>query len=411
MAKKRSNKPAHTLSPEPVGMSEGHPLPGGDGECPKEISPEIPVKEPGTPEPAAERHDSDSSVPDQGSFPAEVVADLAVKLLQLKSEKFRQRLDNSKFATDWTLDLECNHAVKRAKAILRLASEQTDEEIHAYQLFSKSSDPMSFADIAKTFKEAGWKWMVHPQTVTTKIEEILDNANMHILPNIELIENDLKAHLGYPVDWALFERRLTRYLRTMFVRTPLGPCVGDIEPAVDFLVKNILRQLMEKRESSLGKSRPDLLRARSEYSSFMTSVCNGHTFEEFTGKKALSKLSVSTGLTLLALFMEDPELYTPEGMGPEHVLFQFMLNFHEACLENIVTQHLDMLIGGKSGSPEAQKYRESVISEVETIRDYFWLQEFWELGFCDGLLEELRYINNKFDESVVQWEGWLCCQE
>jgi len=238
-------------------------------------------------------------------FPPETLANLAVQLLGLKPEQIKVLLSNGKALSDPLLDRHFLDALKRAESILNTAAGQTDEEVHAYQLFNEGAEPMSFDDITERFKEVGWTKACSRNKVEEYVEMLVNDADCLIDGKLEYYRQLAGRKIGVPVSFENIEYRVGSYVLELISSAYLSDFIPNPWIFSERIAKYFIHLIsmhvplqddespMEQHESVVG------------YSSFPEYVCGGLSFAKFMG---LSEYFVGLDLDRLetiAFFFEN----------------------------------------------------------------------------------------------------------
>lgn len=214
-------------------------------------------------------------------LPPEVLADLAVKLVRLNTAASTVHSRPEPRLAAPGFDAIFADALKRAEMLFLEASGKSDEDIHAYQLFTEKDGLMSFEEIAERFKEVGWGKATSRNTVEPVIEELVIAAELEIQKERERCEKLVSVRTRYPGGVYHLADRARRHIGNMINRTGLRDLFDDPKQVADMMGQYFFR-LMEKKVSGDWERHLD-----EEYvneagvDSFINYVCGGLSYEQF----------------------------------------------------------------------------------------------------------------------------------
>ncbi len=215
------------------------------------------------------------------SFPPEVLADLAVKLVRSKRDAPTNNPHSSPPLSSPAFDAEYADALKRAEMLLLAASGKSDEDIHAYQLFTESDGLMSFEEVAARFKEVGWKKMVSGNTVTPVIEKLVIKAEFEVQKERERNDKLISVRRRYPGGLYSVVDRVRRHIRNMIRRTDLRDLFDHPEQVADAMGNNFLRLMENKILCDWERDLSEEFATAMAFESFIEYVCGGLNYESF----------------------------------------------------------------------------------------------------------------------------------
>ena len=220
---------------------------------------------------------------EERSYPPEVLADLAVKLVQLTMDASPTSARPRPQLAARAFDAVFADALKRAEMLLLTASGQSDEDVQAYQLFTEEDGLMSFEGIAERFNDFQWEGMKSQNTVKPIITDLVIAAEFEVRKAQDRLERLVAVRSGYPGGVYHLVGRVKRHIRSMINRTRLLDLFDDPAKAADLMGQYFIR-LMERNipEDWVGNPPEDMI-AADGHGSFIKYVCGGLSYESFIG--------------------------------------------------------------------------------------------------------------------------------
>lgn len=217
------------------------------------------------------------------NHPTEVVADLALKILQMN----RLEIDTTSRLHrqhNWMIpDHLLQRAVVQAEVILDVAAGRTDEDVHAYQLFTPEDGLMSFQDVADRFKDYGWVGLTVRNTVAVIMEDLVTEAEDEVSRQVNKIERAKLMNMGVIKSGHGLILRLRKTIRRSIRCTELYDSLDEPDAVISELDYFFDRYLTNKLLTS-SVSIP--LEEACDYwhlLSFIDHVCGGLTAVKFSG--------------------------------------------------------------------------------------------------------------------------------
>lgn len=182
--------------------------------------------------------------PDQESFAPETLASLAIQILSLRGLDLPNTglkglpLSNSYY------DYEFQDALKRAELLLKATSGRSESIVHAYQLFDEHSEPMTFEDVVRRFKEVGWKNLSSRGPVESVIRTIYSRASEVIDLQIRDFERVISRKAGEAFTVENLRAEFLSSLDAAFSETRLGSFFPYHESIVNKLTEYAIYLLL-----------------------------------------------------------------------------------------------------------------------------------------------------------------------
>lgn len=236
----------------------------------------------------------------KGSWDPELLSKLAVQILGLDPKGISFPQHPSFPVAQPKLDQKFFHALKRAELLLNAAAGETDENIHAYQLFREGQGHLTFEEIARRFEEVGWKKLTSRNSVETCIEELAHAAEQVVLNYLSFAMRQQLLVRRAPASISDLKLRLRRYIRSLLRRTLLG----NVLRSPDLVSDRVAQYLIAQIEREVPLDGPGTAQEESEaylgYTSFEDFAFEPPTFRAFLGTS--SRPCLTPELFLAAIF-------------------------------------------------------------------------------------------------------------
>ena len=237
------------------------------------------------------------------AFTPEILADLTVKLVRLRMESPSSAASSRPQLASSAYDEVFADALKRAEALLLMAGGRSEDDIHAYQLFTETDGPMSFAEIAGRFSDFGWGGMKSQNTVRPVIENLIRGADLKVRKELDRMESLAGIRSMYPGGVLYLVDRVRRHIRTMITRTGLRDLFDDPKPVADAMGQFFFRLMRREIPGDRTRGLPEEYATHDSYASFIGHVCDGLSCGKFVGEPEITPLD-SDSLGLLVHFLE-----------------------------------------------------------------------------------------------------------
>jgi hypothetical protein len=334
-------------------------------------------------------------------FLPETVANLAVQLLKLRPEQLHSEPTTSRGLSDPHLDSCFQDALKRAEFMLKSAAGESDEVVHAYQLFSEGAEPLSFEDVAKRFKEVGWtKRGLGRNTLEDLIRELIVAANEGIQSKLEGYLSDAGRNTGYPVSFENIQCRIQRHIHKMINWTGLRDLVPDSWEIGEKMSEHFLHLITSSLRPHDVGSAMEKYESIHGYSTFLKYVCNGLSFEKFMAKSNDQVVLNSDRMGTLIFFFE--ELASMERIStdePKHIEILIRLIGKGGDIPQDLICSIEECRGQlQMESPDIKEIKNLAKGISSRIRGIHEKQYLEKLDDCQPLAE--------LKQTLQKWSSW-----
>ena len=221
----------------------------------------------------------------------EALSSLAVQILALDKRGISGGTTPGLPVSEPRLDHRFLHALKRAELLLKTASGDTDEDIHAYQVFREGEELQTFDEIAGRFAEVGWSTLTSRNSVEKCIEELVWHADQEIANEIDFWEQQVALEIGGPVSHPNLRTRLERTVDRIFSRMSLKHVLKDPKGLADQTAQFLIG-LISQQISCIGPaSRQETHESLAGYSSFDGFVLEPPQFQGFLRERSVPHLT------------------------------------------------------------------------------------------------------------------------
>jgi len=331
----------------------------------------------------------------EGYFPPEVLADLAVKLVRLKTDVPTGRSKSALQLASPGLDATFADALKRAEMLLLSASGKSDEDIHAYQLFTEQDGLMSFEEIAERFKEFEWGGMHSGNTVKPYIEELVTSAEFEVQKEREKFERLLTVRHRHPGGLYSVVDRVRRYIRNMIGRTGLRDLFDDPYQAADVMGQLFFRLMENKIPGDWERTLDEEHATALGFESFIEFVCGGLTYERFIGDPPNVWMNLERlGCFVFCLETLSAEYPARPQIAEEELRSLMRLVRGRADVPREAMSDLDAcLVELGKPDPDAARVKElasSACRSLHLMRDRWYLRQLASVSGFSRLIREVR---------------------
>ena len=282
-------------------------------------------------------------------LPPEILADLAVKLARLNTAAPTDHSRRGPRLAAPAFDVIFADALKRAEMLLLAASGKSNEEIHAYQLFTEKDGLMSFEEIAGRFSEYEWDGMKARNTVEPVIEELVIAAELEIQKERERREKLVAVRSRYAGGVYHLADRARRHIRNMINRTGLRDLFENPKQAADVMGQCFFRLMEKNITGDWEKHLEEEYANEAGFESFIQYVCGGLSYEQFISEPPQVWMDLDR-LGSIIFFLESLETTKPDR-------------------SQVVAQELGSLIrlfyGSSAISPDTMSDLEACLAELK----------------------------------------------
>lgn len=215
----------------------------------------------------------------------EALSSLAVQILALDKRGISSGTSPGLPVSESRLDHRFLHALKRAELLLKTASGDTDEEIHAYQVFREGEELQTFEEIAGRFSEVGWSTLTSGNSVKKCIDELVWYADREITNQIDFWEQRLALEMRGPVSHANLRTRLERTVDRIFSGLSLKHVLKDSKGMADKTAQFLIGLISQQIPFVGAASRQETQESLAGYSSFDAFVLEPPDFQGFLGEQ------------------------------------------------------------------------------------------------------------------------------
>jgi hypothetical protein len=348
--------------------------------------------------------ESTKNTQERVGFPPEVLADLAIKLEALKNGGSGNSSHSNCSLSHQVFGPDFQDALKAAENLLLAASGQTDEVVHAYQLFSVEDGLMSFAEIAERFRDFGWDGMKAPGTVEKVIVKLVENAELEVQKERERHDKLVSVRLGYPGGVHDITARVRRHMRSLIRRTKLRDLFKDETEAADAMGQFFYRLMDKGIPGDWEKRLEEELFSLAGYDSFIKHVCGGLTYEQFMKHPPHVLLNLER-LGCLVFFLEllGEELTDYESSKHElKTLIRLVSNRNEVA-QSIMSELNDCLEELQKEEPQTRhvrKFASIAGASLRAIWDRWYLVDLVEAQELGKLIREIEDPVHKIKETA-----------
>ncbi len=196
--------------------------------------------------------------------------------MNLKPDNIRARLAKGNSLSDPILDPHFADALKRAEALLRAASNLSDEEVEAYRIFHPRG-LMTYKEIEKHFASFGWTKPVSRNTIGPCIEKLLKAAHEKIEQHLPHYEDMLGSATDGAVSFQQVEVQVGNALSNALDKLGIADLISaDFDP-IRRTARYFMHIVSQKVASPWGLTGESY----EGYSTFIPYVCGGMDYDEF----------------------------------------------------------------------------------------------------------------------------------
>lgn len=221
----------------------------------------------------------------------EALSSLAVQILALDPRGISSRQQLGLPVSEPKLDHRFLHALKRADLLVKMASGDTDEDIHAYQVFREGEELQTFDEIAERFDEAGWTKLTTRNSVEKCIDELVFHADQEIADRIDFGEQQLALQMRGPASLSDLRTRLRRAVHKALSRMALTQVLKDPLALADQVGQFLIERIGQQVSLDGPASRQEELESYAGYSSFEEFVLEPQSFRGFLGERSCPHLT------------------------------------------------------------------------------------------------------------------------
>lgn len=333
-------------------------------------------------------------------FAPELLADLAVKLVRLKMDASSTGSRSKPQLASRAFDADFADALKRAEMLLLMASGRSDEDVHAYQLFTEEDGRMSFEEIARRFSDAGWELMKSQNTVKPIIVELVTAAEHEVQKELDRHEHLVTVRSRYPGGVYHLVDRVKRHIRGMINRTQLRFLFDNPAEVADWMGRSFLRLMEGKIRGDWERDLQEELIAADGFRSFIKHVCCGLSYERFVGDPPQVWMDLNRLGSLIHflanLGTKDPAALRKSASDLESLM---RLTNRRNDVPAEAFKDLDACMGElRRPDPDAARVRESADGAARSLRELWERWNLIQLARALDLGMLIRDLVGRYDE-------------